>query len=183
MSAADAAASVTTLGGTIQRGTPGRAAPMQSRLVEVADNRDGTLSLFTTMLDHAGPLAHGRDLTDPTALAGLARELGANDPQERSHNRRGASDARNVELLVADPPLAFRRAVADGQAGHAEPSQMVSRGSRRAVADGHRGHAEPSQMVRSRRCRCAICDGSPAVDVAICDGSALATSPSATGRR
>ena len=77
--------------------------PMQSRLVEVADNRDGTLSLFTTMLDHAGPLAHGRDLTDPTALAGLARELGANDPQERSHNRRGVRGARNVELLVADP--------------------------------------------------------------------------------
>ncbi len=77
--------------------------PMQSRLVEVADNKDGTLSLFTTMLDHAGPLAHGRDLTDPTALAGLARELGANDPQERSHNRRGVRGARNVELLVADP--------------------------------------------------------------------------------
>ena len=53
--------------------------PMQSRLVEVADNKDGTLSLFTTMLDHAGPL-DGRDLTDPTALAGLARELAANDP-------------------------------------------------------------------------------------------------------
>ena len=76
---------------------------MQSRLVEVADNRDGTLSLFTTMLDHAGPLTHGFDLTDPTALAGLARELGANDPQERSHNRRGVRGARNVELLVADP--------------------------------------------------------------------------------
>ena len=65
--------------------------------------RDGTLSLFTTMLDHAGPLAHGGDLTDPTALAGLSRELGANDPQERSHNRRGVRGARNVELLVADP--------------------------------------------------------------------------------
>ena len=103
MSAADAAASVTTLGGTIQRGTPGAGGPDAGRLVELADDRDGTLSLFTTMLDHAGPLAHGRDLTDPTALAGLARELGANDPQERSHNRRGASGARNVELLVADP--------------------------------------------------------------------------------
>ena len=77
--------------------------PMQSRLVEVADNKDGTLSLFTTMLDHAGPLAHGRDLTDPTALAGLARELAANDPQERTHDRRGLPGARNVELLVADP--------------------------------------------------------------------------------
>ncbi len=29
--------------------------PQQSRLVEVADNGDGTLSIFTTILDHAGP--------------------------------------------------------------------------------------------------------------------------------
>jgi hypothetical protein len=62
-----------------------------------------TVSLFTTMLDHAGPLAPGRDLTDPTSLAGLARELAANDPQERNHNRRGLRSARNVELLVPDP--------------------------------------------------------------------------------
>ena len=33
--------------------------PQQSRLVEVSDNKDGTLSIFTTILDHAGPTTAG----------------------------------------------------------------------------------------------------------------------------
>ena len=77
--------------------------PQQSRLIEVADNRDGTLSVFATMVDHAGPAAYGGRLTDPVPLAGLARELSANDWQERDTDRRGATDARNVELLVRAP--------------------------------------------------------------------------------
>ena len=77
--------------------------PQQSRLIEVADNHDGTLSVFATMLDHAGPAAYGGRLTDPVPLAGLARELSANDWQERDTDRRGAPDARNVELLVRAP--------------------------------------------------------------------------------
>ncbi|RLV49402.1 TIGR03767 family metallophosphoesterase [Nocardioides mangrovicus] len=81
--------------------------PMQSRVLEVADNRDGTLSIFATVLDHAGPLtapsAYAGSLGDPVRLAGLSRELGANDWQERTTNRRGAAADRNVELLVADP--------------------------------------------------------------------------------
>ena len=28
--------------------------PQQSRLIELVDNQDGSLSIFTTMLDHAG---------------------------------------------------------------------------------------------------------------------------------
>ena len=46
--------------------------PLQSRIIEVADNRDGTLSLFTTVVDHAGT----RRLERPPrhhAAAGLAR--------------------------------------------------------------------------------------------------------------
>ncbi len=82
--------------------------PQQSRLVEVADNRDGTLSIFTTMLDHAGPAAYGGRLGDPTHLAGLARELAANDWQERTTGRRGAVEARNVELLVQAPDFLGR---------------------------------------------------------------------------
>ena len=34
--------------------------PQQSREIEVMDNRDGTLSLFTTILDHAGPTTRTR---------------------------------------------------------------------------------------------------------------------------
>lgn len=78
--------------------------PQQSRLIEVVDNRDGTLSLFATMLDHDGPAAYGGRTGDPLALAGLARELAANDWQQRESNGRGTVETRNVELLVAAPP-------------------------------------------------------------------------------
>ena len=78
--------------------------PQQSRLVEVVDNRDGTLSLFATMLDHDGPAAYGGRTGDPLVLAGLARELAANDWHQRDSAARGPVEARNVELLVAAPP-------------------------------------------------------------------------------
>jgi metallophosphoesterase (TIGR03767 family) len=77
--------------------------PQQSRLVEIADNRDGTLSIFSTMLDHAGPVSYGGNLSDPVALAGLSRELSANDWQERTTGRRGRPQDRNLELLVRAP--------------------------------------------------------------------------------
>ena len=47
--------------------------PQQSRLIELVDNNDGTLSIFTTMVDHAGPAAYGGVVNNPVALAGLAR--------------------------------------------------------------------------------------------------------------
>jgi metallophosphoesterase (TIGR03767 family) len=77
--------------------------PQQSRLVELADNHDGTLSIFTTMLDHAGPASHGGTLADTVHLAALARELSANDPQQRSSAQEGSTDDRNTELLMRDP--------------------------------------------------------------------------------
>ena len=55
--------------------------PQQSRLVEVADNQDRTLSIFTTILDHAGPADYRGDLGSTVSLAGLSRELSLNDPQ------------------------------------------------------------------------------------------------------
>ena len=77
--------------------------PAQARLLELVDNHDGTLSLFGTVIDAAAPLAYGGRLDSTTALASLARELAANDPQERSDARRGKVEDRNVELLVAAP--------------------------------------------------------------------------------
>ncbi len=79
--------------------------PQQSRLIEVVDNRDGTLSILATMLDHDGPAAYGGRTGDPLVLAGLARELAVNDWQERDSSRRGDVEGRNVELLVAAPPV------------------------------------------------------------------------------
>lgn len=77
--------------------------PSQSRIIEVVDNRDGTLSLFTTVVDHAGPPSSGAGTATAKQLAGLARELAANDWHERSEGRRGVPGARNVELVLPAP--------------------------------------------------------------------------------
>ena len=62
--------------------------PQQSRLIEVMDNRDGTLSLFTTVLDHAAPIAAP---APGTAAAGFtdsaARERVAGAGLERPAGR------------------------------------------------------------------------------------------------
>ncbi|MCP2343764.1 TIGR03767 family metallophosphoesterase [Actinomadura rupiterrae] len=76
--------------------------PQQSRIVELADNRDGTLSVFATVLDSAAPES-SRSLTDPVSLASLSRELSANDWQDTPAHRRGTPEDRNVELLVPSP--------------------------------------------------------------------------------
>ncbi len=73
--------------------------PQLARVVELTDNHDGTLSLFTTLVESAAP--HRTDFDDlgPAGIASLYREL--------SFNRPGASTAlagrpadRNTELLL-----------------------------------------------------------------------------------
>jgi metallophosphoesterase (TIGR03767 family) len=99
--------------------------PEQARMIEVVDNRDGTLSVFGTIIDSAAPLLHQPRLDSALHLASLSRELAANDWQERggvgsgTDGRRGARHDRNVELLVALP---FRLS-AHGGAGGAHGSQ------------------------------------------------------------
>ncbi|MDO8614954.1 MAG: TIGR03767 family metallophosphoesterase [Dehalococcoidia bacterium] len=85
--------------------------PMQSRLLEIADNGDGTLSIFSTTYDTAAPLAPGA-AKDPTPdedgvnqrlLASTARRVGMGDPQlNRQATGLSASD-RNAELLLPAP--------------------------------------------------------------------------------
>ena len=83
--------------------------PQQSRLVEILDNRDGTLSVFGTILDFGAPTPDVKKLDSPGALASISRLLAANDWQERTGHsatvdgRRGRASDRNVELLVPDP--------------------------------------------------------------------------------
>jgi hypothetical protein len=77
--------------------------PQQSRMLEIADNTDGTLSILTTTIDSAAPASHGGRTTDPVALAALSRELSGNDWQENGDARRGSPEDRNVELLVPAP--------------------------------------------------------------------------------
>jgi metallophosphoesterase (TIGR03767 family) len=83
--------------------------PQQSRIVEVADNLDDTLSVFCTIIDHSGPIAPGGRLTETATLASLSRELAANDVANRTDARRGDLSDRNVELLLPDPLAARSR--------------------------------------------------------------------------
>ena len=97
--------------------------PHQNRLLEVMDNRDGTLSIFGTVLDNAAPVATPPPGTSAAAfgvdeLASIGRALGYNDPQSAAPNGEagaggmGRPQDRNVELLLADP-----RVVAQGGSG------------------------------------------------------------------
>ncbi len=76
--------------------------PQQQQVVEIVDNRDGTLSLFTTVLDHASPAVPGTSgsLRD---LASRSREFAANDWAETPMMRRGSPLDRNTELLLRAP--------------------------------------------------------------------------------
>ncbi len=76
-------------------------APQQARMIEVTRNGDGTVSLFTTMVDADSPLAVDYDDLSLPGLASLYRELGYNDPAY--FDRRGSSRDRNTELILADP--------------------------------------------------------------------------------
>ena len=82
--------------------------PQQSRLLEVFDNKDDTLSIFGTLLDHVGQSvapppgtpASGMDLND---LASAGRTMSFNDFQTGAPIGEGQPDDRNVELLLDDP--------------------------------------------------------------------------------
>ncbi len=83
--------------------------PIQSRLLEIMDNRDGTLSIFGTLVDHGATLATPRPGTpagafEPETLAALGREIAYNDPQVGVEDgAEGGPADRNVELLLPDP--------------------------------------------------------------------------------
>lgn len=82
--------------------------PQQSRIVEVVDNGDGTLSIFGTIVDHAAPANWPTNPKSALQLAALSRELAVNDPQREAETatrdgRRGTLADRNVELLIKAP--------------------------------------------------------------------------------
>jgi hypothetical protein len=78
--------------------------PQQSRVVELADNKDGTLSIFATLVDHAAPPeTQARVTNDVLRLASISRELSANDPQIDLSVQLGTPQDRNVELLIKAP--------------------------------------------------------------------------------
>jgi 3',5'-cyclic AMP phosphodiesterase CpdA len=94
--------------------------PSESRIFEVADNADGTLSIFSTIFE-AAVAPDPRDIhwtnDDPTDerafgaaqqvnehwLASFGREVGYHDPQQDYASAAGTPADRNVELLVRAP--------------------------------------------------------------------------------
>lgn len=88
--------------------------PKQNRLLELYDNRDGNLSLFGTVIDHAAPSGVPSPGTsasglDADQLAAIGRTVGYNDSQNGGRGcgtnpcGEGGVDDRNVELLIKDP--------------------------------------------------------------------------------
>ncbi|MFH8340513.1 TIGR03767 family metallophosphoesterase [Streptomyces sp. AM6-12] len=73
--------------------------PHLARIIELVDNKDGTISLFTTLIESAAPAR--TDFTDlsQTGLASLYRELAFNAPGAKT-NLAGALADRNTELVL-----------------------------------------------------------------------------------
>ena len=97
--------------------------PQQSRVLDLFDNNDDTLSIFGTILDHAAPPepggpdapreGQGRAPDGVTRLSSISRELSFNDldanhdDTDGNGDARGGENDRNVELVIRDPyPLA-----------------------------------------------------------------------------
>jgi len=83
--------------------------PQQARIVELL-RTDGELVIAATMIDHAGAAPWDGTTDSIEALAGLSRELAANDWQFRStpleaHPGAGRVADRNVLLALRDPWL------------------------------------------------------------------------------
>lgn len=81
--------------------------PQQGRTHELFDNADGTVSILTTVFDHAAPPVPDRATQGewtPRRLASLSRELSVNDNRwlDPMDALGGVAD-RNVELVVAAP--------------------------------------------------------------------------------
>jgi metallophosphoesterase (TIGR03767 family) len=78
--------------------------PQQARIIEIADNKDDTISIFTTILDHAAEATWDNSINSPLALASLSRELSANDDQHAKDGLAGTELDLNTELIVRKPP-------------------------------------------------------------------------------
>lgn len=114
--------------------------PMQARLLEIADNGDGTVSVFSTVYDTAPPV-NPSDANDPTPddgvnellLAGVARQVGMRDQQlNEAASGLSASD-RNAELLLAAPFT-----LGEGERPSATPAPSVTPAASETPAPGAR---------------------------------------------
>ena len=77
--------------------------PQQQQLVDICDNRDGTLSIFAITLDHASDAQWTDGDLSQRGIASLSRELASNDWVATPLALVGSELDRNVELLVPAP--------------------------------------------------------------------------------
>ncbi|MFE7286078.1 TIGR03767 family metallophosphoesterase [Streptomyces noursei] len=77
--------------------------PQHARIIELADNGDGTLSLFTTLIESAAPYTTDVTDTSDAGLAALYRELSYNDPYATPDAKLGTAADHNTELLLTRP--------------------------------------------------------------------------------
>ncbi|RLU87489.1 TIGR03767 family metallophosphoesterase [Streptomyces griseocarneus] len=77
--------------------------PQHARIIEIADNGDGTLSLFTTLVESSAPYATDFGDTSEAGLAALYRELSYNDPYATPGKKLGGPGDHNTELLLTKP--------------------------------------------------------------------------------
>ncbi|MFM9378736.1 TIGR03767 family metallophosphoesterase [Gordonia sp. VNK21] len=76
--------------------------PQLARILEVTDNRDGTISIFTPLIEADAAYTADEDDHSPAGLASLYRELAYNDIHT-DPERMGKLSDRNCELLLANP--------------------------------------------------------------------------------
>jgi hypothetical protein len=78
--------------------------PQQSRIMEILDNGDGTLSIAGTLVDHSAPDAVMHEGTQTAmSLAALSLELSGNRPDLDRERRLGSDIDQNVDLIVRKP--------------------------------------------------------------------------------
>ncbi|MGO3327355.1 TIGR03767 family metallophosphoesterase [Gordonia sp. (in: high G+C Gram-positive bacteria)] len=75
--------------------------PQLARIIEVADNKDGTISVFTPLIEADGPYTADPSNLTQQGLASLYREFSLNDIH--LEDRAGTAADRNCELLLANP--------------------------------------------------------------------------------
>jgi hypothetical protein len=131
--------------------------PSQSRLLEVMDNKDGTLSLFGTLLDQASsataPAPGSAAAFGEDQLASIGRTLAYNDPQGGpTGGGVGTPDDGNVELLLFDP----RNNGSDADGDHVPNSQ-----------DNCPGIVNPDQADNDKDGLGNACDASPGTPPAV----------------
>lgn len=136
--------------------------PSQARLLELMDNRDGTLSLFATMVDQAAPAAtpaSGSDASSftPRELASVARTLSFNDPQGDPMMAVGKAKDRNVELLVGDFRKGSGGSMGDGKTCR-DNRVLGTRGNDTlrgtSSRDGLKGRRGNDRLIGLRRADC-----------------------------